>query len=41
MPAGGRSAAISSIPPTHVLLMWLDGVQLAGNRLPPRLYACE
>ncbi|HEY5359209.1 MAG TPA: hypothetical protein VIJ82_16260 [Streptosporangiaceae bacterium] len=21
----------------HVLLVWLDGVQLAGNRLPPRL----
>jgi hypothetical protein len=22
---------------THVLLAWLDGVQLAGNRPPPRL----
>lgn len=24
---------------THVLLLWLDEAQLAGNRLPPRLYA--
>lgn len=26
---------------THVLLVWLDEAQLAGNRLPPRLYALE
>jgi catechol 2,3-dioxygenase-like lactoylglutathione lyase family enzyme len=24
---------------THVLLVWLDEAQLAGNRLPPRLFA--
>ena len=24
---------------THVLLVWLDEAQLAGKRLPPRLYA--
>jgi hypothetical protein len=24
---------------THVLLVWLDGAHLAGNRLLPRLYA--
>ena len=26
---------------THVLLVWLDDAQLAGRRLPPRLYASE
>jgi catechol 2,3-dioxygenase-like lactoylglutathione lyase family enzyme len=26
---------------THVLLVWLDDAQPAGNRLPPRLYAYE
>jgi catechol 2,3-dioxygenase len=26
---------------THVLLVWLDDEQLAGNRLPPRLYTYE
>lgn len=26
---------------THVLLVWLDDAQLAGERLPPRLYTYE
>ena len=26
---------------THVLLVWLDEAQLAGERLPPRLYTYE
>ena len=26
---------------THVLLVWLDAAQLAGERLPPRLYTYD